>query len=133
MSEETKPFVEETSSVEKRLWRLLIVSLAVEIVLSSILANWQFTAGILVGGILAVFNFRLLQNSVRGFFQTQHNSFAVKFFLRYISIGLVVLLFYYLKIVSISGILLGISSFVIALMIEAMIQFYFVIIKHEEI
>ncbi len=133
MSEETKPFVEVTSSVEKRLWRLIFVSLAVEIVLSLILADWQFTAGVIIGGSLAILNFRLLQNSVRGFFQTQLNSFAIKFFLRYIAIGLVVLIFYFLKTVSIIGILLGISSFVIALMMEAMIQFYFVIIKHEEI
>ena len=97
MSEETKPFIEETSSVEKRLWRLLIVSLAVEIGLSLILANWQFTVGVIIGGSLAIFNFRLLQNSVRGFFETQLNSFAVKFFLRYIAIGLVVLIFYFLK------------------------------------
>lgn len=133
MSEDTKPFVEETSSVEKRLWRLMLASLTIEIVLSLIWINPELTAGIFIGGCLAIINFRLLQNSVRGIFQTQSNSFAIKFFLRYVIIGLVILTIYYFKIVSIFGILLGISSFVIALMIESMIQFYFVIVKDEEI
>jgi hypothetical protein len=133
MSEETKPFIEETSSVEKRLGRLLLASLAVEIVLSLILADWQFTAGVLIGGSLAIINFRLLQNSVRGMMQTESNAHAIKFLLRYVLIGLVVLIFYLLKIVSVIGILLGISSFVGALMLEAAIQFYFVIIKNEEL
>jgi ATP synthase I chain len=133
MSEETKPIVVETSAVEKRLWRLLLFSLAVEIVLSLILADWQFTAGVAIGGSLAIINFRMLQNSVRGIFQSESNAFAIKFFLRYVIIGLVVWIFYLLKTVSVIGILLGISSFVGALMLEAVIQFYFVIIKNEEI
>jgi hypothetical protein len=133
MSEETKPFIEETSSVEKRLWRLIIISLAVEIVLSLFLATWQFTVGVLVGGSLTILNFRLLQNSIRGIFQTQSNTFAFKFFLRYLIIGLAVCFFYFTEIISITGILVGISSFVAALMLEAIIQFYFVITKHEEI
>ena len=133
MSEETKPLVEETSSVEKRLWRLMLGSLAVEIAVSLIWLDWQLTGGILVGGSLASFNFHLLQTSIRGLWQTQSNTFAFKFIVRYFVIGLVVFSFYYLKIVSIFGILIGISSFVAALMIEALIQLYFVITKNEEI
>ena len=133
MSEETKPFVEEKSSVEKRLWRLLLVSLAAEIVLSLVLADWPFTAGVCIGGSLAIINFRMLQSSVRGMMSTEAGVHAFKFFLRYVLIGLVVLIFYLLEIVSVIGILLGVSSFVGALMLEAAIQFYFVIIKNEEI
>lgn len=133
MSEETKPFKEEISSVEKRLWRLLLISLAAEVVVSSILADWQFTAGVIIGGSLAVINFRMMQNSVRGILTTESSSFAIKFFLRYVIIGLVVLIFHLLETVSVIGILVGICSFVVALMLEAMIQFYFVIIKNEEL
>lgn len=132
MSEGTKPLVEETSSVEKRLWRLMFASLFVEILISLLWLEWQLTCGILVGGSLAIFNFHLLQTSIRGIWQTQSNTFAFRFILRYFVIGLVVFSFYYLKIVSIFGILIGISSFVAALMLEAMIQFYFVITNHEE-
>lgn len=132
MSEGTKPLEEETSSVEKRLWRLMLASLLVEILISLFWLDWQLTCGILVGGSLAIFNFHLLQTSIRGLWQTQSNTFAFRFILRYFVIGLVVFSFYYLKIVSIFGILIGISSFVAALMLEAMIQFYFVITNHEE-
>ena len=132
MSEGTKPLEEETSSVEKRLWRLMLASLFVEILLSLLWLNWQLTCGILIGGSLAIFNFHLLQTSIRGIWQTQSNTFAFRFILRYFVIGLVVFSFYYLKIVSIFGILIGISSFVAALILEAMIQFYFVITNHEE-
>jgi ATP synthase I chain len=133
MSEETKPFVAETTAVEKRLWRFLAVSLALECVLSLILADLKFMFGIIVGGSLAMFNFYLLQNSVRGLFQTQSNSFAIKFFLRFVIIGLVIWGFYLLEIVSITAVLLGLSSFAAALMLEAIVQFYFVITKHEEL
>lgn len=132
MSEGTKPLVEETSSVEKRLWRLMLASLFVEILISLLWLDWQLTCGILVGGTLAIFNFHLLQTSIRGIWQTRSNTFAFRFILRYFVIGLVVFSFYYLKIVSIFGILIGISSFVAALMLEALIQFYFVITNHEE-
>lgn len=133
MSEETKPIIEETSSVEKRLWRLMLASLIVEILASLFWLDWQLTCGILIGGGLAIFNFSQLQTSVRGLMQTQSNNFAFRFILRYFVVGLVVFGFYYLKIVSIFGILIGISSFAAALMLEAGIQLYFVIIKHEEI
>lgn len=133
MSEEAKPFVEETTAVEKRLWLFLFISLALECVLSLIFADLKFMFGIIVGGSLAMFNFYLLQNSVRGLFQTLSNSFAFKFFLRYVVTGLVIGLFFYLQIVSITAVLLGFSSFAAALMMEAIVQFYFVITKHEEL
>jgi hypothetical protein len=133
MSEKTEPLVAGTTAVEKRLWRFLIISLVLECVLSLILADLKFMFGIIVGGSLAMFNFHLLQNSVRGLFNTQSNSFAIKFFLRYVIVGLVVWLFFYLQIVSITAVLLGFSSFAAALMLEAIVQFYFVITKHEEL
>ena len=133
MSEEAKPLVEESTAVEKRLWRFLIISLVTACALSLVFADLKFMLGIIVGGSLAMFNFYLLQTSVRGLFQTQSNSFAIKFFLRYVAIGLVIWLFFYLQIVSITAILLGFSSFAAALMLEAIVQFYFVITKHEDI
>jgi ATP synthase I chain len=133
MSGEAKPFVEESTAVEKRLWRFLIISLVAACALSLVFADLKFMFGIIVGGSLAMFNFHLLQNSVRGLFNTQSNSFAIKFFLRYVIAGLVIWLFFYLQIVSVTAILLGFSSFAAALMLEAMVQFYFVITKHEEL
>lgn len=133
MSEELKPIIEETSSVEKRLWLFTLGTLVVEIIVSLIFSTWFFTLGVIVGGSLAIINFRLLQTSVRGMFQSSSNSFAIKFFLRYAIIGLVVLMFYLMKEIPIIGILLGISSFVAALMLEAGVQFYFVITGNEEV
>ena len=106
MSEENKPLLEESSSVEKRLWRLMFASLAIEIGLSLILADWRFTAGVVIGGSLAIINFRLLQISVRGLFRSASNSFAMMFFLRYIAIGLIISIFYingFLKILKTLG------------------------------
>jgi ATP synthase I chain len=133
MSEEAKPIVEKTTAVERRLWRFLIISLAFGCVLSLILVDLKFMFGIIVGGGLAMFNFHLLQTSVRGFWNTESNSFAIKFFLRYVLAGLVIWLFFYLQIASITAVLLGFSSFSAALMLEAIVQFYFVITKHEEL
>ncbi len=133
MSEEAKPLVEESTAVEKRLWRFLIISLVVACVLSLVFADLKFMCGIVVGGSLAMFNFHLLQTSIRGLFNTQSNTFAIKFFLRYVVVGLVIWLFFYLQIVSVTAILLGFSSFAAALMLEAIVQFYFVITKHEDI
>jgi len=133
MSEETKPIKDVSSSVEKRLWYLLLVSFALELAGSLVLADLRFSAGVLIGGLLAIFNFRVLQTSVRGLMETHSNRFAVRFLLRYAVILLVILIVSLLKVVPLMGLLLGISSFVIALMAESMIQFYFVLIKHEEV
>lgn len=133
MSEETKPIKDVSSSVEKRLWYLLLISFVLELAGSLVLADLRFSVGVLIGGFLAIFNFRVLQTSVRGLLETHSNRFAVRFLLRYAVIILVILIVSLLKVVPLTGLLLGISSFVVALMAESMIQFYFVLIKHEEV
>jgi len=133
MSEETIPIKDVSSSVEKRLWYLLLISFVLELAGILVLAELRFSAGVLIGGFLAIFNFRFLQTSVRGLLETHSNRFAVRFLLRYAVIVLVILIVSLLKVVPLTGLLLGISSFVVALMAESMIQFYFVLIKHEEV
>jgi hypothetical protein len=55
-----------------------------------------------------------------------------QFLLRYVVIAAAVFTAYYADIASLSGMLLGMSSFVVALFFEAVREFYLVIIHREE-
>jgi hypothetical protein len=56
-----------------------------------------------------------------------------QFLLRYVVIAAAIFAAYYADIASLPGMLLGMSSFVVALIFEAVREFYFVIIHREEI
>ena len=142
MSENSEPLssVEdnESKSLINRLRWFMTGSVSIAIIISLFLADFSFTTGLAIGGILSLINFNWLQSSVKGLFQlvSENNTpkFPVfKYFLRFVIIGIVVGLAKWLAIASVTGILLGLCSLVTALMIEAFIQLYLHFSKREEL
>jgi ATP synthase I chain len=126
------------SDIEKRLWWLMIVSLLVSLIFAFIFANVQFILGFVIGGILSLVNFRWLQGSIKSLFATTLNGepprfIAFRFFFRFIVIGIAVAIASYSGLVSVIGILLGLCSFVVAIMFEAFYQIYVHFSTDEEI
>jgi hypothetical protein len=126
------------SDIEKRLWWLMIASLLVSLIFAFIFANVQFILGFVIGGILSLVNFRWLQGSIKSLFATTLSGepprfIAFKFFFRFIVIGIAVGIASYSGLVSVIGILLGLCSFVAALMLEAFYQIYTHFSEDEEI
>lgn len=98
---------------------------------------WRVTAGLLVGGILALFSHSWLKNSAAA---AIHLASAggppqlqlMQFVLRYVVIAAVVFALHTLDLISLPAVLIGLSSFVVAIFVEASREFYFAIIEREE-
>lgn len=124
-------------AVERRLFRLMCVAIALAVIVSAPIAPWRVTTGLLLGGVLSLFNYHWLHTSLAAVFGTAASGKRVKisaarYVLRYFIIAAIVASAYALDIVSIVATLIGLCSFAAAAMIEAFVQIYFAIVNREE-
>jgi ATP synthase I chain len=123
-------------ALEMRLWRSMIASVAVAVLASTLLLPWRVSAGLLLGGALSLLNYHWLRTSVAAVFRVDAGERPrvkiSRYFLRYLVVGLTAFAAYQLRLVSLAAMFVGLCSFVPALFIEALRQFYFAIIRREE-
>ena len=127
-----------SSGVEGRILRSMIFAAALAVVVSVPFAPWRITTGLLLGGILSLLNHHWLSSSTAAAFTVLVHGAKPKlklaqYILRYLVIATVVFLAYKLNIVSLAATIAGLCSFVVALFVEAIREFYFAIIHREEI
>ena len=123
--------------VESRIYRAMIVSVAIAVIVSAIVAPWRVTSGLLLGGLLSLLNHRWLSGSVAALLDMQKPGVTPrlkiwKHGLRYLVIAVAVFAGYQLNLISLAATIAGLCSFVPALFVEAGRQFYFAIIRREE-
>ncbi len=122
-----------------RIFRIMAGSAALAVIISAPLAPWRFTTGLLVGGVLSLVNHYWMKTSISAGFDlalgqdTKPQIKLVQYVLRYFVVGGIVFALYQLNIVSIPATVAGLCSFVVALFVEALREFYFAIIHREEI
>ncbi len=124
-------------TTEARIFRAMIVAVAVAVIVSAIVAPWRVTTGLLLGGVLSLLNHRWLSGSVAALLDMQKPGVKPKLRLwkhglRYFVIALAVFAAYQLNLISLAATIAGLCSFVPALFVEAGRQFYFAIIRREE-
>ncbi len=128
---------EEDHGLNTRVFRAMLVVTAVAVVISVFIAPWRVSSGLLIGGALALFSHRWLRNSAAaainlsiggGVRQIQ----LFQFILRYVVVAAAVFAAAEFGIASLTAMLIGLSSFVLALFVEALREFYFAIIRREE-
>jgi len=95
------------------------------------------TSGLLVGSLLALFSHSWLKSSAAAAIRLATNEGApqfrlAQFLLRYVVIAAVVFTAHTLDLISLPAVLVGLSSFVVAIIVEALREFYFAIIHREE-
>lgn len=115
----------------------MVVASVLAVTISAFIAPWRVTAGLLVGGLLALFSHRWLKNSAAAAIQLSTSGGRpqlrlAQFVLRYAVIAAVIFSAYTLDLISVPAVLAGMSSFVVAMMVEAVREFYFAITKREE-
>ena len=125
------------SGIEARIFRTMTVAVALAVVISLPLAPWRVTVGLLLGGILSLLNHHWLSSSTAAAFTvlihgTKPRLKVAQYILRYLVIAALVLIAYKLNLVSLAATIAGLCSFVVALFVEALREFYFVIIHREE-
>ena len=125
----------ENSRLELRILRNMIVSITVAVVISTLLAPWRVTSGLLLGGALALFNHHWLQTSIAAAFRVDGGKRprvrAWRYLLRYLVVGATVLAAYRLNLVSLPATIAGLSVFVVAIFAEAFRSFYFIMFHRE--
>ena len=129
---EATVITEVDHGLNTRIFRAMVAVTAIAVIASSLLGSLRFTAGLLIGGVLAIFSHNWLSNSAGAAIKLAigegvQQLHLMQFLLRYLVIGLVVFAAYIIDIASLTAMLLGLSSFVVALIIEAIREFYFAI------
>lgn len=123
--------------MERRLFRTMCWAVALGVIVSAPFAPWRTTTGLLLGGILSLFNHHWLRSSLAAVFGKAESGRRVKikaarYVLRYFVIAAIVAAAYALNLVNIVATLIGLCSFVAAAMLEAFTQIYFIIVNREE-
>jgi ATP synthase I chain len=118
------------------LWTMVIAT-ALTVAVAAFVAPWRVTTGLLLGGLLALFSHHWLKNSATAAVQLSATGGRpqwklAQFVLRYVVIAAAVFAAYTLDLVSLTAVLASMSSFVVAMFVEAIREFYFAIIKREE-
>jgi hypothetical protein len=145
------PVREADGALEMRIFRAMIIVTVAAVIVSATLAPWRFTTGLMLGGALSLLNYHWLTNSVAAIFNLNASTFNInastfnvnastqrpkaqswRYLFRYVVVAVVVFASYKLQLISLPATLVGLCSFVPALLIEASRQFYFVIIHGEE-
>lgn len=126
------------NALNLRIFRTMAIATGLSVVVSALFGPWRFTTGLLVGGLLALFNHRWLKNSAAAAIQLSTAGGAprlrlAQFLLRYLVMAAVVFGTVTLDLVSLPAVLAGLGTFVVAMLVEAFREFYFAIIEREEI
>src|SRR5215213_8851395 len=123
--------------INTRVFRTMVATTALAVLVSGFLAPWRVTSGLLAGGLLALFSHSWLKNSAAAAIRLSATGGepqwkVAQFVLRYVVIAAAIFAAYTLDLVSLPAVLAGMSSFVVAMFVEAIREFYFAIIKREE-
>lgn len=127
-----------SNAINLRIFRTMVITTGVSVAVSALFGPWRVTTGLLIGGLLALFSHRWLKNSAAAALElaiggARPRLRLAQFLLRYLVIGAVVFSLYQLDAISLPFTLWGMSTFVVAIFVEASREFYFAIIQREEI
>lgn len=123
--------------MEARIFRSMAVAVTIAVIASLPFAPWRVTTGLLLGGILSLLNHHWLSTSAAAAFKVVAHGAKPKlslaqYILRYVVIAVAVFVAYKLRLVSLGATIAGLCSFVVALFVEALREFYLLIVHREE-
>ena len=132
------PITVEDHRLNARVFRVMTGVTGLAVMVSAFIGPWRVTVGLLIGGMLALLSHRWLRVSsaaainlaVGGGLQQIR---LMQFLLRYLVVGSALFAAYQAGIADLIALFAGLSSFVVAIFVEALREFYFAIIQREEI
>lgn len=143
MSEESEQITEAQESTVAPIShnRILVVMALVGLFgtfAGAILISINFGIGVFIGGILSLINYLWLKQSLKSLFDSaisgeKSRFLAVKYFLRYLAVGVFLAVVYLTKTISVVAVLLGLASFALAIIIEAFIRLFSSVSNKKEI
>ena len=132
-----KAFAESReNALEARMFRTMLGAVALAVIVSPVFAPWRVTTGLLLGGVLSIFNYYWLRGSIAAALNGETGKRprlkAWRYVARYVVIGAIVFTAYQVNAVSLVATIAGLSSFVVAVFYEAFRSFYFIMTHREE-
>jgi len=123
--------------LSRRILRSMALAVALAVIVSVPFAPLRITAGLLLGGLLSLLNHHWLTSSTTAAFSVVAHGAKPKlklaqYILRYFFVAAVVYFAYKLGLVSLGATIAGLCSFVPALFVEALREFYLAIVHREE-
>ena len=103
-------------SLQKRLHLLNWVILLILSSTSALLMSYSFAGGVLLGGLIAITNFHVLQHTIRGAFLPEGNmrkgkfSIILKSYLRLFALGVIIFILIDKNLVDPIGLAVGVST-----------------------
>jgi hypothetical protein len=131
------PVGEAPREAVRRIFRGTFVAALIAVAASLFLAPWRVTAGLALGGALALFNQHWLRTSVEALFEGASSvgpprMGASRYVLRYAVVAGLVFAAAQSGLVSLVATLAGMCAVVAGLLAEGFRQFYFAIVRREE-
>lgn len=137
---------DEGARIEARLLRFMCAAVVVAAGASLFVFAWRVTAGLLLGGVLAIVNYSWVRSSVRAAFapvvMTDEGTGEVmnvrprwgvwRYAVRYFVVAGLVGVAYTLDLVSLVAVLCGLCAFAAAGMLEGLVQLYFAVINRKD-
>ncbi|HYO99921.1 MAG TPA: ATP synthase subunit I [Pyrinomonadaceae bacterium] len=129
---------EDASAMAERLFRVMVWTVAICVVASALFMPWRVTTGLFIGGALSLLNHHWMRTAIAAAFALASPTGArpklriVRFITRYFVVAAAVVAASWLDIASLTAMLVGLCSFVVAALVEGFMQAYFVIIHREE-
>jgi len=134
MSEASDNVASEQSAPPAISHRRILWAMGLVIVLGSLAAfifvSWQFGLGVLFGGVLSFVNYYWLKVSLRRIFDSalahgdKPRFLAVRYFARYLTLGAVLAIVFLTHSIPVIAVILGLSSFALAIVVEGLIRLF---------
>ena len=133
MDDGLDPLVHEHQSPpavsHRRLLVWMLVVIAAGAILGTIFANYKFGVGVIVGGAASFANYFWQRNSTRAIFEAAIAGrkpffLGARYLLRYVAIGAFAAFFYYTSLLPIAAIIIGLSAFALAVVIEGITSIF---------
>ncbi len=125
---------EDGAAMERRIFYGMCVAVAVAVLTSMLFWPWRVTTGLLLGGMLSLLNHHWLRTSIAaalGNGSGVQRLGIARFVLRYFVVTSAIIAAYMLDAVSLVATLVGLCSFVVAALLEAFMQVFFIIVHRE--
>lgn len=134
---DARPAGEAPREAVRRIFRDTFWAALVAVAAGAFLAPWRVTAGLALGGALALFNQHWLRSSVEAVFEGATAARppkwkAARYVLRYAVVAGLVFAAVQAELVSLVATLAGMCAVVAGLLAEGFRQFYFAIVRREE-
>jgi len=143
MSEDSEQSAEGQQSTvspisHNRILGLMAVVSLLGMIAGMIFVSVNFGIGVFIGGILSLVNYYWLKRSLKSIFDNATEGekppfLAVKYFLRYLALGIFLAIVYFTKSIPVVAVLLGLASFALAIIIEAFIRLFSSVSNKKEI